>query len=207
RDLVDPFVVDLRHREVVEGVPERNEVVDIVVVVTLDNDVHYSVEDCALLHGGLRGGRGDVVVDLLRHPLEAVHVEDLLADLLLVVFDAPVGVDFLRPEVVHDRHGALAEDVLLEDVRQARLRIDREQQDALALAREPKRGRGGQGRLPEPALAPEHDVSSVRLTLEYHSERRADRAHPRTSVTSRSRSIRRFHPAIWGVTYGRSLSE
>src|SRR5881398_480127 len=33
----------------------------------------------------------------------------------------PVGVDLLRPEVLDDRHGSLAEDVPLEDIRETRL--------------------------------------------------------------------------------------
>src|SRR5213076_3030092 len=132
-DLVDPLVVHLRHRQVVERVAQRDQVVDVVVVIALDDDIDDGVEDRALLHRRLRGGGRYVVVDLLRHLLEPVHVEDLLPDLLLVILDPPVGVDLLRPEVLHDRHRPLAEDVPLEDVRETRLWIDREQQDALAL--------------------------------------------------------------------------
>src|SRR2546427_2172483 len=170
-DLVDPLVVHLRHRQVVERVAERHQIVDVVVVVAPDDDVDDGVEDRALLHRGLRRGGRDVVVDLLRHLLEPVHVEDLLPDLLLVVLDPPVGVDLLRPEVLHDRHGSLAEDVPLEDIRETRLRIDREQQDAFALLREPVGARGREGRLAQPPLAPEHDVPPIRLALEHPPQR------------------------------------
>src|SRR6266851_9226047 len=112
-DAVDPFVVHLGHREVIQGMAEGDEVVDVVVVVALHHDVDDRVEDRRLLHRRLRRGSLDVVLDFLRDLLEAVHVDDLLADFLLIRLDVRVGVDLLRPEVLDDFDGALAEDVAL----------------------------------------------------------------------------------------------
>ena len=122
-DLVDPLVVDFGHRQIVERVAERHEVVDVVVVVPLHDDVDHGVENRALFHRGLGRGGGDIVVNLFGDLVEAVHVENLLPDLRLVVPDPLVGVHLLGPEVLHDRHGPLAEDVPLEDVGEARLRV------------------------------------------------------------------------------------
>jgi hypothetical protein len=113
----------------------------------------------------------DVVLDLVGDLVQAVHVEDLSPDLVLIVSDVLVGVDLLRPQVVDDLHGALAEDVALEDVGQTRLRVHRENEDIVALLREPERGRRGKGRLAEPSLPPEHHVPSVRVFAEHGSER------------------------------------
>ena len=96
---------------------EGDEVIDVVVVVALVDDVDDRVEDRRLLYRRLCRGCRDVVLDLGRDLGEPVHVADLLADLVLVFLDVPVGVDLLGPQVVGDLHRALAEDVLLEDVR------------------------------------------------------------------------------------------
>ena len=100
---------------------EGDEIVDVVVVVALHDDVDDGVEHCALFHRRLGARRLDVALDLLGHGGQPVHVQDLLADLLLVLPDVAVRVDLLGPEVVHDLHGPLAEDVALEDVGERRL--------------------------------------------------------------------------------------
>src|SRR5581483_1117259 len=224
-DLADPLVVDLRHRQIVEGVAEGDEIVDVVVVLAGDHDVDDGVEDRALLHRRLRGRRLDVLFDLLGDGIEAVHVEDLLSDLVLVLADATVGVDLLGPKVGHDGHRALSEEVLMEDFLEARLRIDREDQDSLALFGEPVARRSGEGRLPESALPTEHDVPAIRVPLERVSQAShlplfshrlgrpvdrselaaqmsttADAGYDRASVMSFSRSIRRFQVATCGTT-------
>jgi hypothetical protein len=101
-DFVDPLVVDLGHRQVVERLTEGNEIVNVVVVVALHDHVHDGVEHCALLHRRLRARRLDVVLDLLRHCWHPVHVQDFLPDFLLVFPNVAVRVDLLGPEVFHD---------------------------------------------------------------------------------------------------------
>ena len=131
-----------------------------------------------------------------------------------------VRVDLLGPQIVHDLDRAFAEDVLLEDVRQACLGIHREDEDLLALLGEPERCRGGERRLAQPALAAEHHVAALRMAGQLLCEpghtahawigaRRGVGAHAQNiaSVRSFSRSIRRFHVEIWGTTYGSRRSE
>ncbi len=146
---------------------ERDEVIDVKVVVLFDDDVDHRVEDGALLHRRFGARRLDVVLDLLGDRVEAVHVEDLLADLVLVGLDVRVSIDLLGPEVFHDLDRPFAEDILLEDVREAGLRINREDQDALALASEPVGGCRREGGLAETALAAEHDVAALRVRGEH----------------------------------------
>src|SRR5579872_1381801 len=115
-DPVDPLVIHLGHGEVVQGVAERHEVIDVVVVITADYDIHDRVEDRRLFHRRLRRRRLDVVLDFFRHLLHAVHVNDLLPNLVLVGADMAVRVNFLGVQVVNDLDRALAVDILLEDV-------------------------------------------------------------------------------------------
>jgi len=124
-----------------------------------------------LLHGGLGGGRLDVGLDLFGQLLKAVHLPDLAADFVLVGLDAPVRVDLLGPEVVHDLHGPLAEDVLLEDVGQRRLGVHGKDQHPVALLGQMVAGRGGKRGLPQAALAPEHQVAALRMSLEQFCQR------------------------------------
>src|SRR5207249_711918 len=98
--------------------------------------------------------------------LHAVHLPDLGPHLVLVFADVAVRVDLLGPQVVHDLDRALPEYVELEDVRQARLWIDAEDQHPLALLGEPVAGRRREGRLPEPALAAEHHVAALWVLAE-----------------------------------------
>jgi len=91
---------------------------------------------------------------------------DLLADLLLVRLDVGVGVDLLRPQVVDDLDGALAEDVPLEDVAEGGLGVHGKHQHPVSLPGQPVRGGGGKGRLAQTALAAEHDVAAVAVMLE-----------------------------------------
>jgi hypothetical protein len=169
-DLADPLVVHLGHRQVVEGVAEGDQVVDVVVVVALDDDVDDRVEDRALLHRRLGAGGLDVVLDLVGHLVQRVHVEDLLADLVLVVLDAAVGVDLLRPQVVDDLDRPLAEDVPLEDVGEARLGVHGEHQHLVPPPCQPPGGGRREGGLPEPALAAEHDVAPFGVAREHLGE-------------------------------------
>src|SRR5581483_2883316 len=170
-DLIDPFVVHLGHREVVERVAEWHEVVDVIVVVALEDDVDHRIEDGTLLHRWLGRRRLDVLLDLLRNLLEAVHIQDLLPDLVLVGLDAAVGIDLLSPEVFGYLDRPLAEKILLEDVGEARLRIDREDEHLVPLAGQPVAGGGGEGGLPQASLAAEHDVAALRMALEKGAER------------------------------------
>src|SRR6266581_1813146 len=171
RDPVDPLVVDFGHRQVVERVAERHQVIDVVVVVALHHDVHDRVEDGRFLHGRLGRGRLDVMLDFFRDLIESVHVEDLLADLLLIRLDIGVGVDLLRPKVVQDLDRALAEDVTLEDVAEGRLGVHGKHQHLVPLPRQPVGGRGRKRRLAQAALAAEHDVAALAVLLEPCSQR------------------------------------
>ena len=101
-----------------------------------------------------------------RASLHAVHVEDLLADLLLVGPDALVGVHLLGEEVGHDLDRALAEDVALEDVAQRGLGVHREDQHPVALLGQVVAGGGREGGLAQAALAAEHDVAAVGMLFE-----------------------------------------
>ena len=103
---------------------EGHEIVNVVIVVALDDNIDDGVEDGALFHGRFRRRRGDVAFDFFGHAIEAVHVENLLPDLVLIFPDASIGIDFLGPEVLDYRHRAFAEDVLLKNIRQAGLGID-----------------------------------------------------------------------------------
>ncbi len=171
RDIVDPAVVDRGHAEVIERMAQGDQIVDVVVVPSLDNDVHHLVEDRALLHRRLRRRRLDVAFDLLRDFVHPVHVEDLLADLLLVRLHPLVRVDLLGVEVGYDFRGALPEDVLFENVAERRLGIDGKNEDLLPLLREViSRCRRKSG-LAEAAFASEHDVSPVRVLLKYRCKR------------------------------------
>ena len=145
---------------------ERHQVVDVVVVVAADHDVHHRVEDRRFLHGGLGRGRLDVLLDLVRHLLHPVHVQDLLTDLALVLMDVAVSVDLLGVEVVDDLHRPLAEDVLLENVAQRGLRIHGEDQHLVPVLRQPESGRRRESGLTQPAFAAEHDVATVRVLFE-----------------------------------------
>jgi hypothetical protein len=68
RDLGDPLIVDLGHAEVIQSMPQGDQVVNVVVVAALHHNVHHGVEDGALLHRRLGGGRLDVVLDLRGAP-------------------------------------------------------------------------------------------------------------------------------------------
>src|SRR5512135_2996583 len=94
-DAVDPLVVHLGHGQVIERVPQRHQVVDVIVVIALDDDIDDGIEDGRLFHGRLGRSGLNVILDFVRHLVEAVHIEDLLADLLLVFLDVGVGVDLL----------------------------------------------------------------------------------------------------------------
>ncbi len=148
-----------------------HEVVDIVVVVALEDDIHHRVEDGALLHGRLSRRRLNILLDLLRNLLEAVHVQDLLPDLVLVGLDAAVGVDLLGPEVLGHLDRPLAEKVLLKDIREACLGIDREDEHLVPLAGQPVAGGGREGGLAQPAFAAKHDVAALRVALKKGAER------------------------------------
>jgi hypothetical protein len=169
-DAIDPLVVNLGHGKVVEGMAERNQIIDVVVVVTADHDVHHRVEDRRLLHRRLGRGCLDVVLNLFRHFLQAVHVEDLLADFVLVVLDVAVGVDLLGVKVVHHLYRALAEDVLLKNVAERRLRVHGKHQHLVALLRQPEGGRGRESGLSQSAFAAEHDVAPFPIGFECFAE-------------------------------------
>ena len=76
-------------------------------------------------------------------------------------FDVPVGVNLLGPQVLLNLHWAFPEDVLLEDVGEAGLGVDGEDQDAVPARGEPIRGGSREGGLPQAALAPEHQVAPL----------------------------------------------
>ena len=100
-------------------------------------EIHgIDVGSLAQIRGRIDARRLDVALDLLGHRGQPVHVQNLPADFLLVFRDVDVRIDLLGPEVVHDLHGPLAEDVALEDVGERRLRVHREHQHLLALARD-----------------------------------------------------------------------
>ncbi len=210
RDLGDPLIVDLGHAEVIQSMPQGDQVVNVVVVAALHHNVHHGVEDGALLHRRLGGGRLDVVLDLRGHLIQAIHVQDLAPDLLLILLDPAISVDLLGPEVGHDLHRALAEDVPLEDVREAGLGVDGEDQHLIALPGQPVSRGGGEGGLAQPALAAEHDVAALGVLPKQLRQRGGHPGSPRVrdsldlqniaSATSRSRSMRRFQVLIWGTT-------
>ena len=162
--------------------PQGHEVVDVVVVPPLDDDVHHLVEDRALLHRRLGRRRLDVAFDLLGDLLHPVHVQDLLADLVLVGLHPLVRVDLLGVEVGHDLRGALPEDVLFEDVAERRLGIDGKYQDLLPLFCQVVGRRRRKGGLAEAAFASEHDVASIRVLIEYCGERYDNHPLPEDSV-------------------------
>src|SRR5438105_6789449 len=141
---------------------EWHQVVDVVVVRAANHDVDDRVKDRRLFHGRFGAGRLDVVFDFLRHLREAIQVEDLLANLVLICLDVTIRVDLLGPKVVHNLDGPFAEDILLKDIRQTRLRIDRKYEYLLALLREPIPRCSRESSLTKPAFTTEHDVFALR---------------------------------------------
>jgi hypothetical protein len=89
-----------------------------------------------------------------------------LADFVLIGFDVLVGIDLLRPQILHDLHGALAEDILLEDIGETGLWIHRKDQHFLALLRKPVGGGGGESGLAQPALTTEHNITTFGMFFE-----------------------------------------
>jgi hypothetical protein len=117
-------------------------------------EIHgIDVESLAQIRGRIDARRLDVALDLLGHRGQPVHVQNLPADFLLVFRDVDVRIDLLGPEVVHDLHGPLSEDVTLGDVGERRLAVHGEHEYLLALAREPVRRRCGKGVLTNSAPA------------------------------------------------------
>src|SRR5207302_5386364 len=98
----------------------------------------------------------------LRHFREAIQVEDLLANLVLICLDVAIRVDLLGPKVVHNLDGPFAEDILLKDIRQTRLRINGEYEYLLALLSKPIPCRRRKSSLTKPAFTTEHDVFALR---------------------------------------------
>ncbi len=163
RDLLDPLVVHAGHAQVVQRVAQGHQVVDVVIVFGTDHNVHHLVKDGALLHRRFRGSSLDVVFDLFRYLIHAIHVADLLPYLLLILPDVPVRVNLLGEQVGYNLHRTLPEDVLLEDVCERSLRIHGEDQHPVSLLRQPIGRSGREGGLSQPALAAEHDVAAFRV--------------------------------------------
>jgi hypothetical protein len=160
-DLFNPLVVDRGHAQVIQGVAQGHQVVDVVVVLTAHDDVHHGVEDGALLHGRFSRGGLDVMLDLLWHFIQAVHVQDLVANFVLVFLDVVVGVNLLGEEIGHDLHRPLAEDVTLKDVGQRGLRVYGEDEDLVPLLCQPVGGGRREGGLAQPTFAAVHDVAAI----------------------------------------------
>jgi len=139
---------------------QRHQVVDIIVVVGADHNIHNSVKDGALLHGWLGSGGLDIILDLFRHLLQAVHVQDLLPDFILVFLDSLVSIDLLGVEVGHDLDRPLAKDVSLKDVREGGLGVHGKDQAPVPLFCQPVGCSRGKGRLAQSAFATEHDIAA-----------------------------------------------
>ena len=104
--------------------PQGHQVVDVVIILGTDDNVHHGVKDGAFLHRWFSRRRLDIVLNLLGHLFHPVHIQDLLPDLILILPDALVSVDLLSIQVGHDLHRALPKDIALEDVRQGSLGVD-----------------------------------------------------------------------------------
>ena len=118
-------------------------------------DIGFGRQDGALCHGNTqeRLARGplhalpgrvpgalqglDKARTVERHGADQVKVWRRSYDIPPPALDLGVAarlrVDLLGPEVLDDRHGPLAENIFLKDIRQARLRIDGKEQHPLAL--------------------------------------------------------------------------
>ena len=165
-DAINPLVVDLGHGEVIKRVSQRDQVIDVVVVVAADNDVYDRVENGRLFHGRFRRCSLDIVLDFFRHLLQPVHVCDLLANLVLISVNVTVGVDLLGKEVIHDLDRTFAINIFLKDVAKGSLGIDREHQHFVSLLCQPEGGGGRKSGLTQPAFPAEHDVTPVLILFE-----------------------------------------
>ena len=103
----------------------------------------------------------NVILDFFRHLIETVHIEDFLADFVLIILDVRVRVNLLRPQIFHHLDRPLAKNVFLENVGQTGLRVNGKDQNFFALRREPVRGGGGERRFAQTAFAAEHDVAAI----------------------------------------------
>src|SRR5713226_8761831 len=129
RDLPDPLAEDARHRDHPDAVAERGHIEHVQVVATRRHEVGHCVVRGRLVHGRFGGRRVDVLLDFGRNIREAIHGPNLLLHLLLILGHAPVRVDLHDVQVWDHGDEAFSEDVPVEDVAQARLRIGREAED------------------------------------------------------------------------------
>ncbi len=141
---------------------QRNQVIDVVVIFSTDHDIDHRIKNGAFFHGWFGSGGLNIVFNFFRHFLQAVHISDLLADFILIIFDAPVGIDFLGIQVRHDLNRSFAEDIAFEDIRKAGLRINRKYQHFIALFGQPIGGGGAEGGFSQAAFAAKHQVAPVR---------------------------------------------
>ena len=180
RDLAHPLAQDRRHRDHPDAVAERRHVEHVEVVVARRHEVRHGVVRRGLVHRGLRRGGVDVLLDLPGELREAVHGQDLLLHLVLVVRDALVRVDLHDVQVGLDLDRALPEDVPVEDVAQAGLGIRGEAEDPLpALGGHVVGEARGTRRLPEAPLAREDHDALVAALLEEGLQTHADRLRTR----------------------------
>src|SRR3989441_10158263 len=171
RDLPDPLAQDLRHRNHADPVAERGHVEHVKIVPARRDEVCHGVVRGRLVHRRFRGRGVDVLFDFRWELRQAIHREDLLLHLDLIVRDAPVCVDLHDVQIRNQRDEPPSEDVPIEDVAEARLRVRREAEDLPVPLRshvvaEPRAAR----RLAEPALPREDHDSLVALLLEVRGE-------------------------------------
>src|SRR5438309_3598171 len=129
RDFPDPLAQDLRHRDHANAVAERRHVEHVEVVAARGHEVGHRVVRGRLVHRGLGGRRVNVFLDLRRELREPVHRADLLFDLVLVVGHTSVRINLDDVQIRDNGDEALSEDVPVEDVAEARLRVRRETED------------------------------------------------------------------------------
>ena len=142
-----------------------NQIINVVVKIPFDHDVHHGIKDGAFLHSRFRGRGFDITFYFFRDFFHAVHVDDLLPDFLLIVLDSSVRIHFTGIKIGHDLNVSFAEDVPFEDITERRLGVHREDKHLFPFFGQIIGCCRGKGGLAESPLSPVHDISPVRVFI------------------------------------------
>ena len=146
---------------------QGNQVIDVIIVTAFDDDIDDFIEYRTFLHGRLCRCSLDIALDFFGYLGQAIHVEDLLPDLLLVFLDPSISVYLLGIKVRHDLHSPFSKDITLENIAQGSLGVDGENQHPMSLLGEIIGCGRGKGGLAQTPLSSKHNVPTVGMLGEY----------------------------------------